>query len=340
MIGLDVGGANTKAAVIDDGGVTRTASQAVEVARRPQDLAAAISSVVTRLGSEPVCLTMTAELADVFESKRAGVLYVLEAVEQALPGRALRVLRTDGELVDMVDARSDPLRCAAANWVATALLLARALPDAILLDCGSTTTDLIPVAGGEIVARGRTDLDRLLEGELVYSGALRTAVPAILSHVPIAGRDCPVAAAAFAIAADAHLLLGNLTREQCDCEFPDGRGSAPAEVRSRLARVVCADPGQLTDQDLLAIAAAVEEAQVSAITAALSRVRDRVPHGTKAVSVGAGAFLANLAAARCGVDVLPATDLPWPASALAGPGGDVAAAVALAVMGSGGSGEF
>jgi hypothetical protein len=335
VIGLDVGGANTKAAVVHDGGRVRTISEPFEVWRHPEALADAIASVVDRLGIDraPVALTTTAELVDVFASKREGVLHVLEAAQQALSGRRLRVMTTAGDLVGLAEARAAPLECAAANWVATALLVARWLPDAILLDCGGTTTDVIPIAAGVLAARGRTDVDRLLAGELVYTGALRTNVAAVLSHVPIGGEPCPVSSELFAISADAHLLRGNLIWEQCTCTFPDGRGTTLAEVRSRLARVVCADPEQLSAGDLEAIAAAVEEAQVASIADALGRVAGRMPAGTEVIAVGVGAFLARAAAARCRLPVHPDTALGPPASSLGGTGSEVAAAVALSVLG-------
>ena len=177
---------------------------------------------------------------------------------------------------------------------------------------------MIPIVGGEVVARGRTDVERLLAGELVYTGALRTNVAAIVSHVPIGGRPCPVSSELFAISADAHLLRGSLTPEQCTCTFPDGRGASLAEVRARLARVVCADPEQLADGDLEAIAAAVEEAQIAAIAGALdARRRAGCPPASPVVAVGVGAFLARAAAERCGLRG-PAR---MPASPLAGSGG-------------------
>jgi probable H4MPT-linked C1 transfer pathway protein len=335
VIGLDVGGANTKAAVVDGDGSVRTVSEPFEVWRRPEALADAIACVVARLGLDraPVALTTTAELVDVFASKREGVLYVLEAAQEALPGRQLRVMTTAGEMIGLAQARAAPLRCAAANWMATALLVARSLSDAILLDCGGTTTDVIPLAGGEVAARGRTDVERLLQGELVYTGALRTNIAAVLSHVPIGGEPCPVSSELFAISADAHLLRGNLMPEQCTCTFPDDRGTSLPEVRSRLARVVCADPAQLADGDLEAIAAAVEEAQIASIAAALDRVGRRVPAGTGVMAVGVGAFLARAAAELCGVPVYPDTALRSSATRLGGKGGEVAAAVALSVLG-------
>jgi probable H4MPT-linked C1 transfer pathway protein len=242
----------------------------------------------------------------------------------------LRVMTTDGALVGLDEARGAPLRCAAANWMATALVVARSLPDAILLDCGGTTTDVIPIVAGDVAARGRTDVERLLHGELVYTGALRTNIAAVLSHVPIGGESCPVSSELFAISADAHLLRGGLTPEQCTCTFPDDRGTSLPEVRSRLARVVCADPEQLADGDLEAVAAAVEEAQVASIAAALHRVAGRLPAGTGVIAVGVGAFLARAAAERCRLPVHPDTAPPSP---LGGKGGEVAAAVALSVLG-------
>ena len=328
-VGLDVGGANTKAAVVDGDGRVRVASEPFEVWRRPDALSGAIASVVGRLGAEgaPVALTTTAELVDAFGTKREGVLHVLDAARSALAGRDLRVITTDGELIAFEEARAAPLRCAAANWMATALLIARSSPDAVLLDCGGTTTDVIPIAGGSVVAVGRTDVERLLSGELVYTGALRTNVAAIVSHVPIGGRPCPVSSELFAISADAHLLRGSLTPEECTCTFPDGRGASLPEARARLARVVCADPEQLGDGDIEAIAAAVEEAQIAAIAGALDRVAAPLPAGVGVIVVGVGAFLARAAVARTGLLV------QGEAGPLAGGAGDVAAAVALSVLG-------
>jgi probable H4MPT-linked C1 transfer pathway protein len=329
VIGLDVGGANTKAAAVDGDATTRIVSEPFELWRDPEGLADAIASVVGRLKLDgaPVALTTTAELVDVFASKREGVLSVLDAAERALPGRRLRVMTTDGALVGLDAARRTPLLCAAANWIATALVVARSLPDVILLDCGGTTTDVIPIVRGEVAARGRTDVERLLAGELVYTGALRTNLAAVVSSVLVGGEPCPVSSELFAISADAHLLRGSLTAEQCTCTFPDDRGTSPAEVRSRLARVVCADPEQLADGDLEAIADAVHEAQVTSIVAALARVARRVPAGTGVLAVGVGAFLARAAAERCGLALVAGS------GALDGRGADVAAAVALSVLG-------
>ena len=155
-----------------------------------------------------MAVTMTAELADCFTTKREGVAFVLDAFHTAFPAIDPWVYGVDGRFRSAAAARKQPLEVAAANWMATATLVARSIPDALLLDVGSTTADVIPIVAGRVAARGRTDPDRLRTGELVYTGALRTPVCAIVRSVPLCGRLCRVAAEHFAVAADVHLWLG------------------------------------------------------------------------------------------------------------------------------------
>ena len=46
------------------------------------------------------------------------------------------------------------------------------MPDSLLIDIGTTSTDIIPIVDGEVAALGWTDPDRLASGELVYSRAV------------------------------------------------------------------------------------------------------------------------------------------------------------------------
>ena len=185
--------------------------------------------------ADAVAITMTAELSDAFRTKREGVAFVLDAAEDALGDRPLSVLTTAGELVPVAAARARPCDVAAANWVATALAVAGAHPDALLIDIGSTTADIVPIAAGRVAATGHNDLERLLAGELVYTGVLRTNLAAIAPRVPIRGGWCPVSSEYFAISADVHLVLGHLAPEAYDCPTPDGRPATVA-LRARAHR--------------------------------------------------------------------------------------------------------
>ena len=244
-LAMDIGGANTKAAWLH-GASLRTVSRPFEVWRDREALATVLREVAAEAGpADAVAITMTAELSDAFRTKREGVAFVLDAAEDALGDRPLSVLTTAGELVSVAAARARPWDVAAANWVATALAVADAHPDALLIDVGSTTTDIVPIAAGRVAATGHNDLERLLAGELVYTGVLRTNLAAIAPRVPVRGGWCPVASEYFAISADVHLVLGQLAPEAYDCPTPDGRPATVAFARERIARLVCADVEQL-----------------------------------------------------------------------------------------------
>ena len=326
VIGLDIGGVHTKA-VWRDGGALRTVLRPYDVAGDPEGLTGLLRDVVAEIEHEPaelVAVTMTAELADAFRTKRDGVAAVLDAVEAAVPGRAL-ALTTAGELVSIAEARARPLDVAAANWVASGLAVAARHADALMLDVGSTTADVIPIADGRVAAAGRCDLDRLLSGELVYTGALRTNLAAIASRVPLRGRWCPVASELFAISADVHLILGHLAPEAYTCSTPDGRPATAAYARERVARLVCADATQLQRGEIEAIAAHLHAEQVRQVAAAARQVAARLPAtAAPVVALGVGAFIARAAAERLG---RPVRELPWSAAER-----DVAPAAALAEL--------
>src|SRR4051812_22333736 len=314
-LAVDIGGANTKAAWLH-GTSLRTVSRPFEVWRDREALTAVLREVAAEAAeADAVAITMTAELSDAFRTKREGVAFVLAAAEEALGDRPLSVLTTAGELVPMGEARARPWDVAAANWVATALAVADAYPDALLIDVGSTTADIVPIAAGRVAARGHNDLERLRAGELVYTGVLRTNLAAIAPRVPVRGGWCPVASEYFAISADVHLVLGRLAPEGYDCPTPDGRPATVAFARERIARLVCADVEQLDDGEIDAIAAFLHDEQVRQIEAAARRGRD-LPPAAPVVAVGSGAHLAREVAARLGRVVADAP-ASGPAAALA-----------------------
>jgi hypothetical protein len=209
--------------------------------------------------------------------------------------------------------------------------VARTFPDALFLDVGSTTTDVIPIVGGRVAARGRTDPARLRTGELVYTGALRTPVCAIVRSVPLRGRRCRVAAESFAIAADVHLWRGRIEEGDYTCETPDGRGRGRGEAAARLARMVCADLEMLGPGDITAIAEHVARAQVRQIAGGVRQVMRRLGSACPGVAVlaGQGTFLARAAAEEVGLATRDMAEDLGSAAARAAP----AAAVAYLLAG-------
>lgn len=313
VIGWDVGGANVKAARIAIGGddlAPTVVERAFALWRDPKRLPEVLGEVATGLGGATrMAVTMTGELADCFATKREGVGSVLDAFAIAFPATPATIYGVDGAFHSPEEARRHPLRVAGANWMASATLVAESFPDTVFIDVGSTTTDIVPIVGGRVAARGRTDTGRLRRGELVYTGALRTPVCAIVRSVLLRGRRCRVAAEHFAIAADAHLWLGRIAAADYSCETPDARGRKREDAAARLARVVCADLEMLGPADVTAIAKCVARAQVEHIGSGIRQVLRRLGSAAPrtAALAGCGAFLAREAAekaslAPCGLE--------------------------------------
>jgi hypothetical protein len=302
-LGWDVGGANVKAARVGEGGFRFADIAVVERAfplwRDPARLPAVLVEIAAALGdARAMAVTMTAELADCFASKREGVAFVLDAFRTAFPDVDPVVYGIDGRFRSVDDARARPYVVAAANWMASASVVAEIVGDALLIDVGSTTTDIIPIVGGRVVARGRTDTARLRSGELVYTGALRTPVSAIVRSVPYRGRRCRVAAEYFAIAADAYVWLEQLAIEDYTCDTPDGRGRSRADAGARLARMICADAAKLSAGEITAIAEQVARAQAKQIASGIRQVKRRLGDACPRVALlaGQGRALARAAA--------------------------------------------
>jgi len=314
VIGWDVGGVNTKAARVERGALLAVRGRPFELQRAPDALTPLLRELAADVGvaaddrSVVHGVTMTAELSQMFRTKREGVAFVLDALASAFPFASMRVFSVDGRFLSPSEARANPLAVAAANWTATATFVARQHPDALLIDIGTTTTDIIPIKDGVVVAKGRTDPDRLASGELVYTGALRTPVEAIASHVPLRGESVGVAAEGFALAGDVHVWRGELAPGDYTVPTPDGRPATREFCGERLARAVCADREMLDDAAVSAIADALANAQVARIVDAIRRVAARHPSLDTAVVTGLGAFIAAAAARAAGLRVVPLAD--------------------------------
>lgn len=307
IIGWDIGGANVKAAWLaleqDHPDQVRVASQPFEIWREkdhlPDVLRSVFSSIVLDAAPQAMAVLMTAELSDVFATKREGVLFILESIRSCFPDVASYALALWGGFIPLSDALGRPLDFTATNWLASAQWIAKQFPNCLLIDVGSTTTDILPIIDEKVSVLGRTDVARLCSGELVFTGALRTNLAAIVQFVPIAGRNCRVASEYFAVSGDVHLILGHLRPQDYTCTTPDGQPPSVDSARRRLARLVCADIEMLPTAEIDEMAKYIYEQQIRQIRDGLSQVLSRLPLLRKrpVIVAGAGAFL-GLAAAK------------------------------------------
>lgn len=292
VVGLDIGGAHVKAADGDG----RACSVPYAIWKAPQRLSEVLEQTLE--GFSPpdlLAVTMTAELADCFTTKAEGVNAILTSVEEVAGGTPIAVWQTGAEFVAPEVAREIPLMVAAANWHALATFVGRMHPrgGALLIDVGSTTTDMIPLHDGVPIPVGFTDCERLQSGELVYTGVRRTPLCALAHSVPLRGQTCRVAAELFATTLDVYLLLEKLPEDANDRETANGRPATREAAHDRVARMLCCDHTELERHDARELAAHFAGVQRQYLTQAITDVLQRMPAPCDQVLVsGSGAFLA------------------------------------------------
>jgi probable H4MPT-linked C1 transfer pathway protein len=285
VLGLDVGGANLKMAHAGGLAVTRPFA----LWKHPQRLAAALAELVHAAPPhDRIAVTMTGELCDCFTTKREGVAFILDAVEEAAGHKPVIVWTTSAEFIAPAEARREWLRVAAANWLATAMWAGSYVDEgpALFVDAGSTTTDFVPLWHGRPMPLGLNDPDRLKTGELLYTGARRTPVCSLMNGEGMAEL--------FATTLDAHVLLGNRPEAPDDCDTADGRPATKEFAHARLSRMLGGDPEMTPPEATLELAARVAARQADMIRAAARMVAARLPQGPAVlVTAGSGEFLSG-----------------------------------------------
>ncbi len=332
VVGFDIGGANLKLHCGD-------VSHAVPFAmwRTPERLAEMVADAIRGMpgASNAVAwaVTMTGEMADTFPDRPTGVRRIVEQVVAAaseLRVPALGFYSVEGRFVDPREAITEPEQVASANWHALANWVCRSVDqDSLLVDVGSTTTDLIEISNREVRTASRTDHDRLKAGELVYVGLGRTPVCSLVRELPFRGQSIPVMREVFANTDDCAILMGwsLWPATSDDPEAPshaetmtcDGGPRTRAAAHRRIARMIGLDQAQMTDAEATVIADAVFDAACDELASALT-LRHTKPHTTWVVA-GHGMPLVKRLAARMSAQprLISLADLCGPAAARVAP---------------------
>lgn len=293
ITGWDIGGAHVKAARVEHGRVTGVVQVACPLWQGLDKLDAAVVQARAALGDTGHhAVTMTGEMVDLFDSRAAGVVAIVERLNAALPGE-LRLYAGRSGWVAPATARSNADDIASANWRATAAWVATRCPQALLADIGSTTSDLIVIDRG-VASVSRSDADRLISGELVYAGLVRTPLMALAPAVDFRGRRHRLMAEHFATTADIWRLLGELPEHADQYPAADGGAKTPQASARRLARMIGRDACEGSMDDWRTLAATFADAQLATLIDACRALPGiaALPADAPVVCAGAGCMIA------------------------------------------------
>ena len=300
-LGWDIGGAHLKAALLDaDGRARRVFQRPCPLWRGLEPLHEGVAAVLDELQDLRLrhAVTMTGELVDFFPCREEGVAMLARLLSARLAAPRFYAGRSGFVAANAVAQHASDI--ASANWHASAVFLAARSNNGLLVDIGSTTSDLIVLHNGRPAVRGYSDVERLRFDELLYTGVVRTPVMALAQQLPLAGEWQRLAAEHFATMADVYRLTGELPAEDDLAETADGAGKTPQESARRLARMCGCDLSYMPMHQWRQLASSLRERQLQLLQSAAERAFSRalLDEAAPLIGAGAGRFLVSELARR------------------------------------------
>lgn len=291
-IGWDIGGAHIKTAVLNHLG------ELVDVTQKPcalwrglTVLEQVVLSIVPSLPSKNTrhVLTMTGELVDCFSSREEGVQAIMELMANLLAPVKPFVFAGKQGFICIDSVQTDHyMAIASANWIASAQYAAKHIHEALFVDIGSTTTDILLIQNHALQALGYSDYQRLVSGELIYTGVVRTAVMALAPRARFNGQDMGLMAEYFATMADTYRVTGDLNELHDQTDTADGAEKTPQASARRLSRMTGYEYQQ-TDWNLwLDFAHELKRQQTELLRRACLRQLQRISLTGPVCLIGAG----------------------------------------------------
>lgn len=293
----DIGGANIKASRIEySQGLNeikniKSSSRFFPMWDQSKNPLGIIMDIDKELGSSNYfAVTMTAELADRFNTKSEGVNYIIELFEKNFQQKNIFYYNYYGTSSQKSDIK-DVQTLAAANWAVSAKFAAEFFDDFILFDMGSTSSDLIPVQNSKLINHGKTDSERLFWGELIYLGYLRSNLSFLVDQLPYQGKMITLINEYFASTADLHLVKGIIDQSEYSIPTADGKPKNRRAALARIARLISLDLNTAFESEIELIANYIYQKEIDLLFEKIIQLYSRIdPSFETVILANKGAF--------------------------------------------------
>ncbi len=290
ILGIDIGGANTKITKLNTNNSYTIDHIYFPMWMKNNELINLLSKYNNNNNKiSKIALVTTAELADAYKTKKEGIENILNSVEEAFPNKEIYIFDVNGNFLTVEEGKKKYMDISASNWTATTEFIKKEfnLNDFLLIDMGSTTTDIIPVINGNIVAN-KTDLDRLINKELLYVGTLRTPVSFLTNEIIFKGIKTNMSSEYFAITGDINIIMNKISENEYSCDTPDGKPANKEHCKIRLSKVICSDLEQITNNEIENLAFQLYEKLINLIKYNISFVLKKYNNINNIVITGLG----------------------------------------------------
>jgi (4-(4-[2-(gamma-L-glutamylamino)ethyl]phenoxymethyl)furan-2-yl)methanamine synthase len=290
-IGWDIGGAHVKAVLVDAQGEAIASIQLPCELWKGLDRLALVMEQVQQAFNADVTnsvVTMTGELVDLFPNRHIGVCEIAQLVIQQLNHEPMFYASRSG-FVPYDDVSAHTSEIASMNWHASAQYVSHHVKNALFVDIGSTTADMIPIIDNQLCNLGYSDAERMANNELVYTGVVRTPLMAVAQQVEFKQQHYHVAAEYFATIADVYRLLSQLPIQNDLADTADGQDKSALASARRIARMIGHDFEDASMFDWIALAKQFKHQHIEQLKQAMSQHLKNKQ--LTVVGAGAGVFL-------------------------------------------------
>lgn len=299
-LGLDIGGAHIKIAVMSTSESGRT-WQVDCIPVRADKFAASLDQILSMLvGEHLVDVTIASQTACLlYDDIHQGTTTIMQTLARYSTRNPTLAVDVCGNLYPINNVAQAPERFVCSNVAVTASLVAKLCSNALVLDMGSTSTDLIPIVDGTFEELLPTA--RLLSSAVLYLGVIRTPLQAVVSHLPYQGELLPVVGETIAAVADALVLTEDVSIDQYTMPTWDSGTKDVAGCTRRLAKLIAMNTHNFPQQAATFMAQYVREELLHKVVAAMYKVISKNPAMQQAFYTGIGSSILATACDRLGI---------------------------------------
>ena len=207
-------------------------------------------------------ITMTAELCDIFKSKKIGASQI---------SNLCKILKynflfySKQKNIFTKDVKGNYKNIISMNWHAVARYFMRYYKNLIIIDFGSTTTDFICIKDGIISNVGVDDLSRLSEGELIYTGVVRTPLFGIQNKINYKNKVYHIIPELFSSTSDIYRVNNFINKNFDVDDEADHQGKSLTKSLIRISRSFAIDYNKKNNSLLLDLSKILIKRQIKTI---------------------------------------------------------------------------
>ena len=290
-IGWDIGGANTKICVFDSNfNIIRVDCININIWNNFKELNNLFDKISKVYSLDIIFnyITITAESCDNFRDRKTGILKILKSCNTFILGQKLFYTNQD-RYIDFDSAKNNPEILYSTNWMLTSKFVNKSKNIHLIVDIGSTTTDLI--YKNIDVKENINDHLRLMNNSLLYLGVIRTPLPMLLNEVSYFSKYIPLINEVFSTTGDIFNLTNDINFEKLNYFGADKLQYSKENSYKRLARSIGLDFQKEMQNEIVKICYMVKKEFANIIYKKIKLLLGNELQDITISSIGEGSFL-------------------------------------------------